>query len=257
MFEPPPPEDVASDWFASAFDALYPVVYAHRTVAAARPECDFAAEYLRINESDRLLDLCCGNGRHLVHMLKHTRRCSGIDYSAALLKLARENTRGRAALVRADMRKLPFHEAFSVVVNFFTSFGYFMDDEDNEAATRRLARSLRPGGRFLIDFLNPPYVEENLKAETVTERDGFRIHEKRWIDARRKRVNKTTTVEKDGARVSQSSESVRLYQLADLESMLDRVGLELMSVYGNYQGQPLMYDKPRMILIGRKRSPYA
>ena len=246
------PGDITRDWFESAFDTLYPVVYAHRTVEAARPECDFAAQHLRINPSDRLLDLCCGNGRHLVHLLKHTHRCTGLDYSAALLGMARENTKGRAALVRADMRKLPFHESFTVIVNFFTSFGYFLDDEENEAAARRLARALKPGGRFLIDFLNAPYVEETLVPESEKERDGFRILERRWIDDRQRRVNKSTVIEKEGQRLSMTSESVRLYELAELEAMLARYGLDIAAVYGNYQGQPLTFREPRMILIGRK-----
>jgi ubiquinone/menaquinone biosynthesis C-methylase UbiE len=249
--------DVTSDWFASAFDALYPVVYAHRTVEAARPECEFAAEKLRLHPNDRLLDLCCGNGRHLVHMLKHTSHCTGLDFSRPLLRLAVESTRGRAALVRADMRKPPFREAFSVVVNFFTSFGYFAEDEDNDAAARALARMLKPGGRFMIDFLNVPHVEETLKPESERFQDGYRILEKRWIDERLRRVNKSTVVEHNGVRVSMTSESVRLYDLNDLESMLGRWGLEICTVYGNYQGEPLTTRQPRMILIGRKKHQHA
>ena len=245
--------NITHDWFESAFDALYPVVYAHRTVEAARPESVFAAEHLRIQLKDRLLDLCCGNGRHLVHMLRHTPHCTGIDYSAALLKLARTSTEGTAALVRADMRKLPFIEVFDVVVNFFTSFGYFMEDEDNEAAARARARALKPGGRFMIDFLNATHVEETLVPESDRQREEYRIFEKRWIDERLRRVNKSTVVERNGVRISMTSESVRLYGLADLEGMLGRYGLDIAAVYGNYDGSPLTFRQPRMILIGRKK----
>lgn len=244
--------DITHDWFESAFDTLYPVVYAHRTIEAARPECDFAAERLRLNVSDRLLDLCCGNGRHLAHLLKHTPKCTGLDYSAALLAMAAQNTRSRASLVRADMRRLPFHETFTVVVNFFTSFGYFLDDDDNEAAARHLARALKPGGRFMIDFLNAPFVEESLVPESEKTRGEYRIFEKRWIDDRARRVNKNTVVERNGVRVSITNESVRLYELAELEAMLGRYALEIMAVYGNYNGHALTIDQPRMILIGRK-----
>lgn len=244
--------DITHDWFESAFDTLYPVVYAHRTVEAARPECVFAAEHLQLQLKDRLLDLCCGNGRHLVHMLKHTRHCVGLDYSGTLLKLAAKMTDFRAPLVRADMRRLPFVEAFDVVVNFFTSFGYFLDEADNEAAARALARAMKPGGRFMIDFLNPTFVEETLVPESEKQREEYRILEKRWIDDKLRRVNKSTVIERNGVRVSMTSESVRLYELADLEAMLGKYGLDIVAVYGNYDGAPLTFRQPRMILIGRK-----
>lgn len=243
---------VTRDWFESAFDKLYPVVYAHRTVEAARPECVFAAERLQLQPTDRVLDLCCGNGRHLVHLSEHTRHCTGLDYSAALLRLARSLLAGRARLARGDMRRLPFEGAFDVVVNFFTSFGYFMDEEDNQAAARAMARALKPGGRFMIDFLNPPHVEESLVPESERTNGDYRILEKRWIDETLGRVNKNTVVEQNNVRVSMTSESVRLYSLGDLEGILGKAELEITAVYGNYAGEPLTFRQPRMILIGRK-----
>jgi len=243
---------VTHDWFESAFDKLYPVVYAHRTVEAAQPECDFAAAKLELKPSDRILDLCCGNGRHLVHMAKHSAHCTGLDYSAALLRLARTMLQGRARLVRADMRRQPFVADFDVVVNFFTSFGYFMEEEDNQAAANSLGRALKPGGRFMIDFLNPAHVEESLVPESERHNGDFRILERRWIDEKLRRVNKSTVVEENNVRVSMTSESVRLYDLADLERILERAGLEITSVFGNYEGAPLTFRQPRMILIGRR-----
>ena len=65
-----PDHTVEKDWFAHAFDALYPVVYAHRTVESATAESAFAIEQLRLCNSCSVLDLCCGNGRHMVHLLK-------------------------------------------------------------------------------------------------------------------------------------------------------------------------------------------
>lgn len=244
---------VTRDWFESAFDKLYPVVYAHRTVDAARPECVFAADKLGLQPNDHIFDLCCGNGRHLVHLLEHSPHCTGLDYSGHLLRLAKNLVGRRAQLVRGDMRRLPFEGAFDVVVNFFTSFGYFMDEDDNLAAARGMARALKPGGRFMIDFLNPPHVEESLIPESDRSSGNYRIFEKRWIDEKLRRVNKSTVVEENNVRISMTSESVRLYDLADLEGILGRAGMEIAAVYGNYQGDPLTFRQPRMILIGRKQ----
>ena len=113
--------NIAEDWHQRSFGALYPVLYAHRNVEAAAPEAAFAAQRLGLRPDDRVLDLCCGNGRHMVHLLRHTPRVVGLDYSPDLLALASEQLGNSAGLVRGDMRAVPFGAVFDAVTNFFTS----------------------------------------------------------------------------------------------------------------------------------------
>src|SRR5690606_28759768 len=127
---------VDEDWFAHAFDALYPVIYAHRTVEAATAEAAFAIEQLKLCNTCSVLDLCCGNGRHMFHLLKHTPRVFGLDYSPALLAIARKQLAGAGLLLRGDMRAIPFEWVFDALSNFFTSFGYFTYEEENLAVAR-------------------------------------------------------------------------------------------------------------------------
>jgi len=243
---------VEEDWYARAFDALYPVVYAHRTVEAAAPEAAFALDALRVSPQDRLLDLCCGNGRHLVHLARRAPHAAGLDYSPDLLRLARENLGGAVSLVRGDMRSLPFSAAFDVVTNFFTSFGYFLDEGENRMVAAELARVLRPGGRFLVDYLNADHVADTLAPASERESQGHVIRERRWIDTVLGRVNKTMEVSRDGAVISRSSESVRLYSERELVAMLASAGLEVTATHGNHDGDPVDASRPRVILVGRK-----
>ncbi len=244
--------DVKHDWYATAFDALYPLVYAHRTIEAAAPEAAFAAAQLGLGPEDAVLDLCCGNGRHLLHARKHTQRAAGLDYSAGLLSIAQETLGKGAKLVRGDMRALPFIAAFDAVLNYFTSFGYFTDPAENRAVVRCMSQALKPGGRFFIDYLNPVQVAATLVPESERESQGYTIREERWIDQSARRVNKITVVTRDGEEIARSGESVRLYGLDELRAMLAREQLEIDRVFGNYDGAPLADDQPRMILTGHK-----
>src|SRR5947208_667361 len=100
------PADVeAIPWFHAAFGALYPIVYAHRDDAAAEREAAFAKEVLGMLEGDRVVDLACGDGRHLAAFPRIGLRAIGVDLSTTLLALARAR---RLAVVRADLRALPF-----------------------------------------------------------------------------------------------------------------------------------------------------
>mgnify|MGYP005858237211 CR=1 FL=1 len=241
----------AKDWYATAFNALYPVIYAHRTVEAAAPEAEFAAAKLQIQPADRVLDLCCGNGRHMVQLRKHA-HVAGLDYSRDLLHMARTTLGESAHLVRADIRRLPFHEQFDAITNFFTSFGYFPSTEENMSVAQGIARALKPGGRFFMDYLNPAYVKANLEPRSVRDAQDLRIEEERWIDESRKRINKRMRVFKNNEEVMLSEESVRLYEAPEMEILLKQSGLQVNEIHGDYDGAPYSPDQPRMLLSGRR-----
>lgn len=243
---------VADDWFVAAFGELYPVVYAHRTLEAAIPEARFAAEAVRLAAEDKALDLCCGAGRHLVTLEQYGASLTGVDYSPQLLAVARERLSAKTALVRADMRVLPLLPCFDVVFSFFTSFGYFAEDADNVAAAVSMAQVLKPSGRFFMDYLNPLTLEEHLEPETHRESKGYHIHERRWIDHEKHRVNKTVAVEHQGKAMDTTSESVRLYTLEELTALLAGAGIEVTEVWGDCTGTAYGPNADRMILTGSK-----
>jgi SAM-dependent methyltransferase len=244
---------IEPDWYRVSFDSLYPIIYAHRTVEAAREDALFSIQETGIERSDVVLDLCCGNGRHMAHLLEKTDHVVGLDYSPHLLKLARRSLSDRGFLVRADMRCQPFEGIFDVVVNYFTSFGYFPSEEENLMAVRGLACALKPKGRFFIDYFNRAYTEKNLEPSTVRNHEEYEIHENRWIDRESDRINKTTAVFKDGHEISRSGESVRLYSDTDFEALLAKGGLRVEKIFGDYTGADCCDPtQPRMIVVGHK-----
>ncbi len=245
---------ISDDWYARSFDALYPVIYAHRTVEAARDEAIFSMEATQLRGDEHVLDLCCGNGRHLAHLCHKTSCAVGLDFSPHLLDIARDSVGGCAKLVRADMRFQPFHEAFDIVMNFFTSMGYFDTEEENHLVIRGIAESLKDGGRFFIDYLNPEWAESNLQPESVRTEGGYRIEEKRWIDRERQRINKTTLITRNGELEGRNGESVKLYSEPEFLSLLSGYGLEVETTYGDSTGAAMSPDLPRMIVVGRKRA---
>ncbi len=242
-------------WYTVAFGALYPIIYAHRTVEAAVPEARFACKAVALRQEDSVLDLCCGTGRHLVTLQKTGATLTGIDYSADLLHMARSRLEPSTRLIRADMRHLPFNAAFSVVFSFFTSFGYFCNDGDNLMAACEIHRVLARGGRFFMDYLNPLNLESTLKKETVRVVEEYTLQEQRWIDDTARRVNKRIEVIKNGRQLDTIHESVRLYRVEELSALLKKAGLRVISCLGDYSGAPYNADSHRMILTGVKAAP--
>jgi SAM-dependent methyltransferase len=249
-----PSAKIAEDWYARSFDALYPLIYAHRSVDAAAPESRFAADQLGLRHGARVLDLACGNGRHMVHLQDRGARVVGLDYSAYLLRQARRLLEPPARLVRADMRAIPFRASFDAVVNFFTSFGYFVERRENLAVAQGVARALRTGGRFFIDYIGSRYAETHLVPVSARIAGEYAIEERRWIDPNSRRVNKITALRRHGEEVQRFEESVQLYHPDEFLALLHEAGLRVEQLFGDYAGTPWDEARPRMIATGVKVS---
>ena len=143
-------------------------------------------ELVGLSQSDRILDLGCGWGRHLRLLREAGHDVLGVDLSLALLRRAREASEagepgdGRltsAPVAAADMRRLPLRDAsFDIVLNLATSLGLFLRDQPAIEALREMARVLRPGGGLLLEGMHRDDVAANFAPRDAwTLDDGTRV----------------------------------------------------------------------------------
>jgi len=240
-------------WFRQWFGEDYLLVYDHRDEREAERDADAVVRVLALTGAERILDLCCGSGRHAHVFAQRGYAVTGLDYSATLLDVARraqDDGSRYPHFVRGDARATPFRDgAFDVVVNMFTSFGYFSDSE-NAGMIAEIRRLLRPGGRFYMDYLNPPRVLDGLVPESRREKGGTLIVERRCHDPETCRVEKTITICRPGGEKREYCESVRIYKRGEMERMIADAGLNLLGVLGSADGAPYDADADRMILFG-------
>ncbi len=237
-------------WYRRAFGELYLLVYSHRNEDLAQREIDFLLQKLNLPTGSWVLDLCCGSGRHLRFLRKAGLCAVGLDLSSALLSEAASKRGLRGALVRGDMRHLPFERTFKCVLNLFSSFGYFASDRENERALREMVRVLEPGGWLVVDHINRPYLERTLVPRSEEEFPEGRLVQERRISG--KRVEKEITWIRKGEEPLHVHESVRVYTRTELEELLQRFGLEVKWWWGGFEAQPLAAHSPRMIAVARK-----
>ena len=237
-------------WFA---DELYMELYAHRDAAEARQAVDLFERItgLRPDPAAPLLDLACGTSRHAFELARRDFHVAAADLSPTLLAAAARKTQryaGRLSLVRADMRRLPFARHFAAVLQLFTAFGYFRTDAANEAVIAGVSAVLRPGGWYMLDFLNADSVIRHLEPRSEAETPLGHIVQERCI--RDGRVEKRILVRRNGDE-REFHESVRLFGLKDFEGMFARTGFRLEDVRGDYDGAAYAPSSPRCILFAR------
>jgi len=152
------------------------------------------------------------------------------------------------------MRNFSFFKPFDLIVNIFTSFGYFERDSDNEKVIKCVSRSLKSNGYFVIDFLNKKHLKKNLIPYTL---DKNKV--KTLMQLRRLKDNSVIkdimVVKKNDAiyDFKKYRERIKLYSLSNFRSMFTRYKLKLIKAFGDYDGTTFESQRsPRLILFAQR-----
>ncbi len=222
----------------------------------AEAQVDFIDRALELPKGARVLDLCCGHGRHAVRLALRGYRVTGLDLSAYHIRLAKAAARATGVQVewlRADMRDVPGRNRFDAVINCFTAFGYFDEQSEDQRVLDGVARTLRPGGRFFIDTINHDGLMARFRESDANERpDGALSMELRRYDVLTGRTNVDWIyVDPDGKR-RKAFHSLRLYTFTEFAAMLAKAELRVVRTWGNFDGSELSMHSPRMMVLAEK-----
>jgi SAM-dependent methyltransferase len=245
------------EWPVAFFDDDYLRIYrptftAERTAA----EVDFIEALLAVPAGAAVLDLACGYGRHAIAMAGRGYRVTGLDFNAGYLEIAAAGAKEAGASVTwcaGDMRALPFEREFDAVYSFFTSFGYFGDDE-NEQVLAGIARALKPGGRFLIDMMNRDWLLTHPQQRTWTQRDdGALFMEETSLELAASRVvARQMLIDPQGGPQVTKEYFLRAYTCAELTALLRRHGLAVKDAYGGTDRRPYDTEARRLVLVAER-----
>jgi SAM-dependent methyltransferase len=248
-----------SPWYEEFFKDDYIRTYKHRlTEAQTTLEIDFVEKILELKPGQRVLDLCCGSGRHLLGLARRGLDVVGQDLNKNFLEQAKLDATTEALkveVVAGDMRRIPFQDHFDAVINMFTSFGYLESEGEDIQVLLEINKALKPGGYLLMDMLNREWVVSNyIQNEWYEDEQGLLYLEHREIDLMTSRNHITfTVVLPDGSRESSTGHHVRLYTLTEMIEMFNEASLAFEGVYGGFQKEPYSVESRRMIVIGRRQ----
>ena len=246
-----------AEWPVAFFDDEYLRIYLHQlTPERTEQEADFIEGALSLPRSAALLDLACGHGRHAIRMAKRGFRVAGVDFNPRYLELAAgEAARAGVSVdwMARDMRALDFDGRFDGVYSFFTSFGYY-SDEDNEAVMEHIAKALRPGGRLLLDMMNRDWLLTHPQQRTWSQReDGALLMEEVSLDLRTSRVtSRLTLIDPLKGAGPLKQFDARAYTCGELTALLRRSGLGVREVWGGADRSAYSAETRRLILLADK-----
>jgi SAM-dependent methyltransferase len=243
------------EWFEDEefWIAYAPLMFDESRWAEVPEVVDNLLKLSSIAAGARVLDLCCGVGRHAVELSKRGFQVTGVDITAAYLEAAREtaDAAGTAPeFVRDDVRHFRRPASFDLCINLFTSFGYFATREDDILMLGNCAKNLAPGGCLVVETIGKETAARDFIAREDFSRAGWNVRTEygivgdwegemnRWI-----LCNETTCIDR--------SFVLRLYSGYEMKQALREAGFVSAEVFGGLDGRP--YDEKAESLVAIAR----
>jgi 2-polyprenyl-3-methyl-5-hydroxy-6-metoxy-1,4-benzoquinol methylase len=237
------------DWFNSPY---YHQLYFKRDKVEATKFINKLIEYLKPGKESLMLDIACGRGRHSRILASMGFDVTGIDLAVESIKEAKKYETENLHFFVHDMR-LPFWiNYFDYAFNFFTSFGYFNTRREHDNSIRTIAQSIKPGGIFVLDYLNAHYAEDHLIHKSELKIDDVTYFITKWFDENH--FYKKIIVEDDALKKPiEHQEKVAKFSLGDFTEMLAYHKLQVQEVFGDYNFNSYhVKNSPRMVIISKR-----
>ena len=237
---------------------------ASRQAAERAAQLDWLWARLALAPGRRLLDLTCGPGLYAVPLAQRGVSVTGVDFSPASVAHARllaeaEGVAGRCAFVEADVRDFePEAGVYDAALFLYGQLAVFPRDEA-AALLAKAARALRPGGRLVVELLDPARIDKKDSTWWFAddkglwgERPFLHLGERRWEAAERASVERFTTLDLATGALSEIVLCDQSYEVAEMTALLRAASLTAVQVYPAWDGLGL-YDANEWVIYIAKR----
>ncbi|OHB58537.1 MAG: hypothetical protein A2Y07_05025 [Planctomycetes bacterium GWF2_50_10] len=245
-----------TEWFANDYFWLEfePGMFNDHAWQRADDEARLVADLLAVKPGERVLDLCCGPGRHLLPLAKIGLQMTGVDRTESYLERVTQKVQAeglQAQVVLADMREYVCDNSFDGAILMSNSFGYFDDKGEDERVLANICKSLKTGKRFVIDLSGKESLARNFVSQWSFEENGIivTVHEKILDDWGWRQM--TWELTRNG-QVHSYASGHRLYSAAELKEALFRAGFANVKFYGNFAGGAYDETASHMVAVAQK-----
>ena len=242
------------EWYKNWFNSEeYLKVYRHRDQKEANELVQLVIDSIDVSKVKNVLDMASGSGRHAEIFAKKGFNVTAVDLSENLISIGKKNAESenvKIEFVHSDIRRFDPNIKYHLILNLFTSIGYFEKDEENYFILNKAYNLLENNGYFVLDYFNKSFVENNLVPSTVDEFDGSVITQNRFIEG--ERIIKEITIDNKG-KINKYFESVRMFSKDELINMLQKLGFRIIKTFGDFMGNSFeLESSPRIIIIAGK-----
>src|ERR1700740_113307 len=222
-----------SDWWRTLFNSLYletdgDVIENDRNTAA---EVDLLIRSVGLERNDRILDLCCGQGRHSLELAwRGFPHVTGLDRSRYLIRLSRKRAQQRNLQVsfhEGDARRFRLGDTeFHCVCLLGNSCGYFERPEDDLAVLEAVKRALTSGGALVMDLMDGEWMRRHFDPRSWEwiDQNHFVCRERDLAEDGDRLISREVVVHAERGVIADQFYAERLYSKQRLEALLTGAG---------------------------------
>ncbi len=244
------------DWFKDEvfWDDFQNILHNEGRLSQTKEQVERFVELLELEKGAKVLDLCCGIGRHSLELARRGYDVTGVDLTEKYIEKARRNAEEEGLdveFVRGDMRNFKRGKTYDGAINFFTSFGYFKDEKDNMKVLENVHSSLKEDGMFLLDVMG-----REIWKRIYSEKDWARLDDGYFLERRIIEGDwdllKSEWILIKGGNVREGTFYSKLYSDVELKNMLERAGFSRVDIYGDLHGSKYNRMADRLIAVAEK-----
>lgn len=262
---------VQPDWWRGIFNSLYLKTDADviDDQNITRQELNFFSEILKLTPEDKILDLCCGQGRHTLELARRGfNYVEGLDRSHYLIQKAKDTAKKEGLNVKfreGDARKLPYPtDSFDVVIILGNSFGYFDTIKDDIGVLKEVFRVLKPWGRLLVDIADGEYLRENFQARSWEwiDKKHFVCRERSLSLDKQRLISREVITHVERGIIADQFYAERLYTHDSMDELMKKVGFSSITAHGtistdSQRNQDLGMMEKRIIVTANVKKEWA
>jgi len=132
----------------------------------------------------------------------------------------------------------------------FNSLGYSEEDDDNFRVLTSIAKSLKPGGLFLLDLINRGFVLRSLFRKDWFVKNGASILEKKWFDSVKNRTEIDVSVV-DKKEKRDYYHSIRVYSYTEISMLIESAGFNVRAVFGGFNIEQFDWNHDRILILSQ------
>ncbi|MFZ5433460.1 MAG: methyltransferase domain-containing protein [Calditrichota bacterium] len=235
---------IPPEWWSTLFNAVYlktdgDVVEDEQLT---RREVDAVIAMTGIEPGDRVLDLCCGQGRHTLELARRGfSGLTGVDRSRFLIRLARRRARKSEQNVifrEGDARKVHLPESsFDCVIMMGNSFGYFESADDDARVLNSVKHVLRSGGTLLLDLADGEWLRDHFEPRSWEwiDENYFVCRERSLSGDKQRLISREVVVSAQEGVITDQFYAERLYSREGILELLERTGYRNIRFHGEYE----------------------
>ena len=236
------------------WEATFPFEFDETRFAAASHEVTGLLGLVEVPDDGVVLEMCCGPGRHALELALRGYSVTGVDRTTSYIDIARSRAASAGAAIEyivADATSFERQSHFDLILNLFTSFGYFDRHSENVAVLSRARQSLRPGGQLVIETISRPAVMRVPQATDRLEKNGSVLEESSTVSPDRTTLTGNWTLRHPSGLTEAFTFRLNLYSAQSLTKLLRQAGFTTLRFFDGFSGNPYTDDSVRMLVVAR------